>query len=210
MLGTKHNQSLQLWDSSCLLLRPRSSAYRVTQGWQCCRGCSAFLPIQILPMLPRGQAGSNHSGPFWNCTCTSVGCHTSGQQFLVTNPQKRGKKIRSKEKINSTSQCYPLQPQQCLKRHSCTREPHLSITAMRKLHCHTGQTAKSPYSLCLKTSLKFQVDMKCYSNMFQLGSEYKFTNAIVSLGTSTFLQPRFINFYQNAKKIWQINQAPRQ
>lgn len=32
MLGTKHNQTLQLWDSSCLLLGPRSSAHRVTQG----------------------------------------------------------------------------------------------------------------------------------------------------------------------------------
>lgn len=84
--------------SSCLLLRPRSSAHWVTHGWQCCRGCSAFLPIQILPMLPRGQAGSNHPGPFCNCTYTSVGCHTSGEQFLVTNPRKRGKNLDQRRK----------------------------------------------------------------------------------------------------------------
>lgn len=64
----------------------------------CRRGCSAFLPIQILPMLPRGQAGSNHSGPFWNCTRTSVGCHTSGEQFLVTSSQKRGKNSDQRRK----------------------------------------------------------------------------------------------------------------
>lgn len=56
----------------------------------------ALLPTQASPALLRAQAGRRYPGVFFNCTCSSVGCHN--KNFFWLGILKRKEKSGSRNK----------------------------------------------------------------------------------------------------------------